>query len=259
MKTSPLCIGTAAWSIPKIASPIFGAEGSHLERYSRVLTGVEINTSFYRDHKLATYQRWANDTPEEFRFAVKVSKAFTHEQGLVTEASEVHKAVEGYLGLGEKLDVLLIQLPPKLAFNRDNARAFLEQIRERYEGAMVIEPRHKTWIGPDALEVLREFRLNKVIADPEPCPSDDEFQKTSHDAFYVRWHGSPVIYESRYEAASLESLWATVRIAAETYKSVWAIFDNTTYGWATVNALEFLNMSQGKAKIPTNELPVSLL
>jgi uncharacterized protein YecE (DUF72 family) len=56
--------------------------GSHLERYAKVLNAVEINSSFYRPHRTATYERWAASVPEEFRFAVKIPKAITHERRL---------------------------------------------------------------------------------------------------------------------------------------------------------------------------------
>ena len=74
--------GTAAWSIPKEHAAPFPVAGSHLERYGAVLNAVEINSSFYRPHRTTTYERWAASVPEDFRFAVKVPKAITHEHRL---------------------------------------------------------------------------------------------------------------------------------------------------------------------------------
>ena len=56
----------------------FDSDGTHLQRYSRWLRGVEINSSFYRPHRTATYERWAASVPEHFRFAVKIPKAISH-------------------------------------------------------------------------------------------------------------------------------------------------------------------------------------
>ena len=75
---NPIRIGTAGWSIPKEHAGAFPVEGSHLERYGAVLDAVEINSSFYRPHRRATYERWAGAVPEHFRFAVKVPRAITH-------------------------------------------------------------------------------------------------------------------------------------------------------------------------------------
>jgi len=70
----PLAIGTAGWSIPKQHAPAFPPDGTHLERYAGRLPVVEINTSFYRPHKPATYERWAAGVPPLFRFAVKIPR-----------------------------------------------------------------------------------------------------------------------------------------------------------------------------------------
>ncbi len=53
--------------------------GSHLKRCARTLNAVEINSSFYRPHRMVTYQRWAVFVLEEFRCAVTILKATTHE------------------------------------------------------------------------------------------------------------------------------------------------------------------------------------
>lgn len=242
MKNDKFRIGTAAWAVPKALSDSFGGEGSHLERYSQVLNAVEINTSFYRDHKADTYEKWAKATPDHFRFAVKLSKVFTHEDQLVVDPIQLKTVVEGMMRLGHKLAVILIQLPPKLAFHEVNVRRFFEQLRSIYQGPIALEPRHKTWVSPEALSVFEDFELGKVIADPEPCPSPLEFQRASEEICYLRWHGSPVIYESRYEADSMEELKNRAIELSRHFKEVWIIFDNTTFAWATVNAIEMKSL-----------------
>jgi hypothetical protein len=77
-----IIVATAGWSIPRAESPHFPGAGTHLQRYAKVLRGVEINTSFYRDHAAETYANWARQTPRSFRFAVKVPQFITHEQRL---------------------------------------------------------------------------------------------------------------------------------------------------------------------------------
>src|SRR3984957_19162317 len=79
---SPLRVGTAGWSVPSRYAAEIPAGGSHLERYARRFDAVEINSSFYRSHQRKTYERWAQSTPQGFRFSVKVPKAMTHDQRL---------------------------------------------------------------------------------------------------------------------------------------------------------------------------------
>ena len=71
-------VGSAGWSIPKEFIERFPTVGGHLARYSQVFNGVEINSSFYRPHKPATNERWAEAVPEGFRFAVKLPRTITH-------------------------------------------------------------------------------------------------------------------------------------------------------------------------------------
>jgi ubiquinone/menaquinone biosynthesis C-methylase UbiE len=61
----------------------FPEKGSHLARYAGRLPAVEINSSFYRRHKPATYAKWAGSVPDGFQFAVKLPKVATHERRLV--------------------------------------------------------------------------------------------------------------------------------------------------------------------------------
>ena len=90
--------------------------GSHLERYGAILNAVEINSSFYRPHRTATYERWAASVPEDFRFAVKVPKAITHERRLKDVGDLLDRFLSEVSGLGPKLGPLLVQLPPSLSF-----------------------------------------------------------------------------------------------------------------------------------------------
>src|SRR4029079_12794087 len=75
-------IGTAGWSIPRASAHRFTGEGTHLQRYARLLDCTEINSSFHRPHASATYAKWAMSTPPDFRFAVKIPRAVTHDQKL---------------------------------------------------------------------------------------------------------------------------------------------------------------------------------
>jgi len=74
-----------------------------LERYARVLNAAEINSSFYRPHARATYERWASRVPESFRFSVKMPKTITHEQRLSGVRGQLDQFLAEAGGLGGKL------------------------------------------------------------------------------------------------------------------------------------------------------------
>jgi uncharacterized protein YecE (DUF72 family) len=135
-----LWIGTAGWNVPAACKDEVGGAGSHLERYSRAMNAVEINTSFYRPHRRATYEKWARATPLDFRFSVKVPKSISH--GSVVEDGHLDRFFEESTGLGAKLSVYLIQFPPSKIFDQKGAGALFDAIRKRSSVDLVCEPRH---------------------------------------------------------------------------------------------------------------------
>ena len=114
----PVRIGTAGWKVPSLYNEVVPHAGSHLERYAQVLNAVEINSSFYRKHQRKSYQRWARSTPSDFLFSVKIPKAITHDARLANCEPLLDSFVEEVTGLGDKLGVLLVQLPPSFSFEK---------------------------------------------------------------------------------------------------------------------------------------------
>ena len=68
----PVYVGSAGWNIPRLHRSHFADDGSQLHRYATGLNAAEINSSFYRPHAAAIYQRWAAAVPPSFRFSVKI-------------------------------------------------------------------------------------------------------------------------------------------------------------------------------------------
>ncbi len=232
-------LGCAGWSLPRAAWPAFPSDGTHLQRFAQQFSAVEINSSFYRPHRPATYRKWAASVPEGFGFCVKVPRQITHEQRL----RDCGAALEGFLDeateLGDKLDCLLLQLPPSLGFERAVAGDFFEALRERYAGQLALEPRHASWL--DADELLERWRIARVAADPSPIAGGDQPGGWSGMRYY-RLHGSPRIYHSAYSTEWLERLADELRRCAQSGVPCWCIFDNTASGAAVDNALTLQSM-----------------
>jgi uncharacterized protein YecE (DUF72 family) len=231
-----LRIGTAGWSVPSRYAAQVPAGGSHLERYARRLNAVEINSSFYRPHQRKTYQRWAASVPAGFRFAVKVPKAITHEQRLEDCGALLDRFVAEVAGLGDRLGVLLVQLPPKLGFEQRVADRFFRDLRQRIDAAVACEPRHPSWFMPDINDWLAERGIARVAADPAPVSGAGEPGGWSGLAYY-RWHGSPRIYYSDYDGAALVALRKRLDAQRQRGIPIWCVLDNTASGAALGNAL----------------------
>lgn len=235
----PVHVGTAGWSLPRDAQPRFPAEGTHLERYAARLPAVEINSSFYRPHRPATYARWAASVPAGFRFSVKVPRTLTHERRLADPEPLLDAFLAGATALGPALGCLLVQLPPSLALRVDVADAFLAALRARHDGPVALEPRHPTWFDDEAGALLVAHRVGRVAADPARVPAAAE-PGGWPGTVYWRLHGSPRIYYSDYDAAYLDALTARLAAPAAGAGPAWCIFDNTAEGHATLNALDVL-------------------
>jgi uncharacterized protein YecE (DUF72 family) len=228
-------IGCAGWAIRREHAGLFPEAGSHLERYATRFPCVEINSSFYRPHRPATYARWAATVPSEFRFSVKMPRAITHEQRLDGVKEQLTDFAHEVMHLGERLGPVLVQLPPSLAFDDAMARDFLALARTLLNGTVVIEPRHRTWFSDAATDLLLAHRVARVAADPVCGPGGNEPAGWPGVAYY-RLHGSPRIYYSEYDSAFLERIGETLRAAAARAET-WCIFDNTARGHATTDAL----------------------
>jgi uncharacterized protein YecE (DUF72 family) len=242
--TTQILVGCAGWNIPRTSADEFPESGTHLARYARQLNAVEINSSFYRPHRIGTYQRWADSTPAGFRFAVKIPKQITHVQRLIEVDGLIEQFLSETQGLGEKLGAILVQLPPSLTFESPVAEAAFAALRARTIVPIVCEPRHPSWFAPDAESMMRAFLVDRVAADPAVVTAAAEPGGCLRE-LYFRWHGTPRIYWSAYDPERLEALAGRVQRATAEVNRVWCIFDNTAAGAAQKNALELRRILQG--------------
>jgi uncharacterized protein YecE (DUF72 family) len=216
---------------------MFDAGPSHLARYATRFDAVEINSSFYRRHRAATYARWAASVPEHFRFSVKVPKAITHTTRLIDPAAALDEFIGDVAALGATLGCLLVQLPPSLQLDVATADRFFATLRERFAGAVALEPRHATWASVHADALFERYRIARVAADPPRVP-DGERPGGWPGLVYYRMHGSPRTYYDRYGEEQLAELARDISARSRGGVPVWCIFDNTALGEATPNALE---------------------
>jgi uncharacterized protein YecE (DUF72 family) len=227
-------IGTAGWTIPRAVSQAFPQEGTGLQRYAARFDVVEINSTFYRPHRASTFERWAQTTPESFRFALKAPRAVTHEAKLAGGEAELDRFLTDGRLLGAKFAVVLVQLPPSLAFDAAVAGAFLTRLRDLApELKLACEPRHASWFEPEPDDLLARLHIARVAADPARHPKAAEPGGWRGFAYH-RLHGSPRMYYSSYADGRLEVLADRLRAGPA---EAWCIFDNTTSGAAAADAL----------------------
>lgn len=235
-------VGTAGWGVPVRFAGEFAGEGSHLQRYAGRLRCAEVNSTFTRVHRRATWERWAASVPEGFRFAVKGPKSVTHNAKL----ERCGGLLQGFFGevgvLGERLGPVLFQLPPKLGFEEGVVREFLATVRELHGGLVAMEPRHASWFEAGVGALLREFGVARVAADPAKGGVAAGVPGGWAGLVYRRMHGSPRVYYTGYSGEFLGGVAEAVRRERERGAEVWCVFDNTAAGEGAGNALELEGM-----------------
>jgi uncharacterized protein YecE (DUF72 family) len=236
----PLFVGTAGWSLPRAEQGEFAGTGSHLERYSQRFEGTEINSSFHRSHRESTWLRWRDSVPAHFRFSVKLPKTITHVNRLGASDVLLAAFLKEAILLEEKLGCLLVQLPPSLAFDHDVADRFFTMLCASVDVNVACEPRHESWFTRAADALLARHGVGRVAADPARAPAAGEPGGARRLSYY-RLHGSPKMYYSSYDALFIAGIADRVRTDLKAGRTVWAIFDNTTLGAATRNALDLMN------------------
>lgn len=231
-----LRVGCAGWSLPAPPEHLRAPTRSQLQRYAELFDTVEINSSFYRPHRPATYARWAQSVPDGFRFSAKLPRTISHQRRLKDCAAELDAFLAGVTELGGKLGVLLLQLPPTLAFDAAAAGRFFAELRERHAGAVACEPRHVSWFRLEAERLLRTYSIARAGADPARVPRA-AVPGGDHRIEYVRLHGSPHMYYDAYDDAALQRVARRLSRSTAVARERWCLFDNTARGAAQVDAV----------------------
>ena len=240
-----LRFGCSGWDYEEWIGPFYrNASESKLAAYSRVFDTAEINSTFYRAPTPGMVLGWARHSPEGFVFAAKVPQTATHDR-LLDVAQGADKDVRAFCDLmrplkdAGKLGPLLLQLPPRLRFQRPLIHRFLDALPRDFTFAL--EPRNKSWMSLEAFDLLRDTGVTYTIVDEPLLPPD--LHVTAETA-YVRWHGhgQDPWYNYRYSDAELEAWVPRVRQVASEAKVVYAFFNNHFHGYAPENTLRILEM-----------------
>ena len=151
-----LYVGTSGFSYPSWRGGFYPHDArpaDFLRLYAERLPSVELNYPFYRLPSEEQLRAWAERTPPEFRFAVKMSRRVTHFGGL----DLVGTFCERVRALGERLGPVLVQLPPSRPRDDGFLRLFLDSLDPELEYAF--EFRHPSW---EVDEILAEARVARV-------------------------------------------------------------------------------------------------
>ncbi len=243
-----ILLGTSGWSYRDWIGPFYKKkEKSMLKAHSKVFKTVEIDSTFYAYPSKGTVMGWVKYSPADFVFTAKVPKLITHEktlnleEGVEEDLSRFCNLIRPIL-LNGKLGCLLIQLPPKYAFDPDHLDKFFRILPKEFKFA--VEFRHLSWIRNETWKLLKKHRVAYTIVDEPLLPP--EVQVTS-DFAYFRWHGHGTRpwFNYRYKVEELKPWVPKVYKVAKGVKKVYGYFNNHFHGYAVENCLQVLEMLGG--------------
>jgi len=233
-------IGTSGWSYDHwngVFYPEHLRARERLRFYAEHFSTVEIDGTFYRLPAEKTVQLWHDSVPPDFRFAAKGSRFITHYRRLAGIEVALPTFMRRMSLLGEKLAVVLWQLPPTLACDAGLLIDFLEQIPPS-PVRHAMEFRHESWLGAETSSALRAHNVARVQVSSDQMPSD--FEMTA-DFAYVRFHGTAE-YHGAYERSALGPWSEFLRREMALGHDCYAYFNNDAQGHAPTDAMRLKDM-----------------
>ncbi len=244
-----LLIGTAGWNYYDWKGVFYPEDlpsKQQLEYYANLFNIVEINVSFYRFVRSATYKKWHDQTPESFYFTAKIHRYFSHLKRLKVDREVVstwNKFIQPLTsGLRSKINALLLQLPPSLKADLNLLEEWLDKVYKT-DIPLFIEGRHSTWISDEVVSFLKSANIGLVFSHSIKWISNPRI-KTTND-LYWRFHGPEKPFYSIYSEKDMRQYACLLKELKP--RKAFVIFNNTYRSNAIINAnmfREFVNACQ---------------
>jgi len=175
-------VGVGGWTYEPWRGPFYPqglSQKKELEYASRQLTAIEINGTYYSTFKRDSWEKWAAETPDGFRFSVKGSRFCTNRKVLGDEksAESIAKFVgQGIAALGDKLGPLNWQFMATKKFEPEDFEGFLKLLPKEVEGRPLkhaLEVRNPTFQTEQFYDLARKYGCAIVYALDEDFPEID--------------------------------------------------------------------------------------
>jgi uncharacterized protein YecE (DUF72 family) len=169
--------GIGGWTYEPWRGPFYPADLTQkreLEYASRKLTSIEINGTFYGTQRATSFEKWRDETPDDFVFALKAPRFATHRRVLAEAGDSIERFfASGVLALGEKLGPINWQFAPTKQFDAEDFDAFLQLLPKQLDGQAIrhaVEVRHESFRHPEFIALVRENGVAVVIAGDSDYP-----------------------------------------------------------------------------------------
>jgi uncharacterized protein YecE (DUF72 family) len=210
-RASRIRVGVGGWTYAPWRGSFFPKglpQKEELPYASRQLTAIEVNGTYYRTLKPASFAAWREQTPDDFVFTLKANRFATNRKLLATAQEPIERFVgSGIAELGDKLGPIVWQFMPTKRFEPDDFEAFLRLLPARAGQRPlrhVLDVRHESFACPEYLALARRHGCTTVHTDAPQFPA---IADASSDLAYVRLMRSSADCPTGYPPAALDA-WA---------------------------------------------------
>ena len=233
----PLIVGTSGWQYASWRGRFYQGvpQREWLPHYADRFACVEVNNTFYNLPAATTFARWAEQTPADFRFALKLSRYLTHIRRLREPDDSVKLFLERAEPLAAKTGPLLLQLPPTMRCDIDRLAAALTAIPARWRVA--VEFRHPSWYTDEVAALLKARDAAMCLTDRRGRPMQPLWRTSSWG--FVRLHEGRAAPWPCYGDTALRSWVNRVADLWAPSDDVYVFFNNDPSGCAVRDAIRF--------------------
>jgi uncharacterized protein YecE (DUF72 family) len=172
---------------------------------SRRVTSIEVNGTFYSTFNPNVFRKWADETPDDFIFALKAPRFAVNRRVLAEAGPSIAKFFEsGVSELKSKLGPILWQFAHTKKYNADDIAGFLALLPREFDGLKlrhVLEVRHETFCCAEFVAQARAADVAVVLADSQKYPL---LADVTSDFVYLRLQDTQAEIETGYSADDLE-------------------------------------------------------
>ncbi|HEY2071598.1 MAG TPA: DUF72 domain-containing protein [Rhizomicrobium sp.] len=205
-------VGIGGWTFEPWRGGVFFPQKHpktrELEYASRAVTSIEINGTYYSTQKPTSFRKWADETPNDFVFAVKAHRLATNRKILAEAGPSVERFVtSGLSEMKHKLGPILWQFTPTKKFEPEDFEAFLALLPKTLDGLTLrhaIEVRHESFVVPAFVALARKYGAAIVYAHHDKYP---EMADVTADFVYARLQQAAPKVETGYTSPAIKT-WA---------------------------------------------------
>jgi len=265
-----ITIGLTGWGDHDALYADLTNKKDKLLAYSSHFPTVELDSTYYSIQPERNIRKWISETPERFKFVVKIHQALTGHASVEDYADTRLQLIEQFnLMIGplieeDKLAMVLIQFPPWFDCSTANINYILYLKKYLISMPLAIEFRNDSWFTADmkehTLSFLHEHGLIHSVCD-EPQSGHGSIpmvNRVTHQTALMRFHGRNVAgwtkkdltdqewrevrYLYDYNEQELQELARKIKILDQKAEDVYVIFNNNSGGHAAANAKRMIEL-----------------